>query len=156
MDARLVVAGACICALAAAGSYFDLRYRRLPNWLCGVALVGGIGLGLATGGWTDVATSLLHALIALAIAIGLFALGGIGAGDAKYYAALAAWFPLRDAPLLIAAVSLAGLALVLAWAAARLPAARRRRAAEDGDFAKLPYGVAIAAGAVAAFFVARL
>ena len=45
---------------------------------------------------------------------------------------------------------------VLAWAAARLPAARRRRAAEDGDFAKLPYGVAIAAGAVAAFFVARL
>jgi len=148
------VAGAlCLCAIAAVGAYLDARYRRLPNWLCGLALVAGIGLELATGGWPEVQSSLVHALLALVVGIGLFALGGIGAGDAKFYAALATWFPLREAPLLIVAVALSGLALLLAWVAIRLPAARRQRVAGNDAFAKLPYGLAISAGAVIAFFV---
>lgn len=153
MDAATAISGGILLAVAITGTWLDIRHRRLPNWLCGIALVAGIGFGLALGGWDALPTALLHFLIALVAGIGLFALGGIGAGDAKYYASLAAWFPLREAPLLIGTVSLAGLALLIAW----LPWRMRRRARgrypseEDALFDKLPYGVAISLGALATF-----
>ena len=84
-----------LAAIAVTGSYLDLRTRRLPNWLCLAGLVAGLAFGLAVGGWPAAAIALLHALIALIVGAGLFALGGIGGGDAKFYAALAAWFPLQ-------------------------------------------------------------
>jgi prepilin peptidase CpaA len=151
MDALTVGASLALGTIAAIGSYLDLRYRRLPNWLCAIALVAGLALVVAMGSWGAVPSSLLHVLIALAVGIGLFALGAIGGGDAKFYAALAAWFPLRDGFLLIGAVSLAGLVLLAAWLPWRV-ARRRRQPPVDGDvFDKLPYGVAIALGAVVAF-----
>jgi prepilin peptidase CpaA len=153
MDVLTIVAGAVLVAIAAAGIWFDIRYRRLPNWLCLIALVAGIGFDVALGGWGLVPGALLHALIALGVGIGLFALGAIGAGDAKFYATLAVWFRLGQALLLLGMVSLAGLALLIVW----LPWQRRRRLRavtppdKDDLFDKLPYGVAIALGAAAAF-----
>jgi prepilin peptidase CpaA len=152
MDALAAGAATGLGTIAAIGAYLDLRYRRLPNWLCAIALAAGLILVPMMAGWGDLQSSLLHAFIALAIGIGLFALGSIGAGDAKFYAALAAWFPLRDGFLLIGAVSLAGLALLIAWLPWRVARRRRLPSPVDGDlFDKLPYGVAIALGAVIAF-----
>jgi prepilin peptidase CpaA len=155
MTLPIVAAEAVLVAIAAAGIWFDVRYRRLPNWLCLAALVAGLGFGAALGGWSGVPWALLHALIALAVGIGLFALGAVGAGDAKFYASLAVWFRLEQAPLMLGLVSLAGLGLLIVW----LPWQRRRRlraaAPPDGNdlFDKLPYGVAIAIGAAAAFML---
>ncbi len=151
MDGLLVGAGLWLGAIAATGAYLDLRYRRLPNWLCAIALVSGAAFVLAVGGWQDMAWSLAHAVAALAVGIGLYALGGIGAGDAKYYGALAAWFPLRYGLLLLGVVSLAGLLLLIVWFAWRLR--RRGKAPRSGDdpFDKLPYGMAIALGALFTF-----
>ena len=157
MDVVTPVAGTLLVLIASAGVWFDTRYRRLPNWLCGVALAGGIGFGLALGGWAVLPTVLIHFAIALFVGIALYMLGWIGAGDAKYYSSLAVWFPLRDASLLILAVSLAGLALLVAW----YPLRMRRRVLQaspsqkEALFDQLPYGVAIGLGAVATFALTR-
>lgn len=150
MDSLQIGAAAALASIAITGAYLDLRYRRLPNWLCAIGLIAGLGLGYAAGGAAWFGMSALHACLALAAGMGLFAIGAIGGGDAKYYAALAAWFPLRYGALLIVSVSLAGLALLVVW----LPLRRWRKdrgAPADDAFRKLPYGVAIATGAILAF-----
>lgn len=146
--------------IAATGMWLDVRYRRLPNWLCAVTLIAGIALA-STSGAAIVQGQILHAAIALVLGIALFAMGWIGGGDAKYYAALAAWFPLSDAPLLLIAVSLAGFGLLVAWFA--LGGRRRKRrtvsslsADDDAVFGSLPFGVAISVGALAAFWLTRV
>lgn len=63
-------------------TWFDLRERRIPNWLCLAAFAAGMALhwqeALAGGG--------LAALVYGA----LFMLGGVGAGDAKLMITLGA------------------------------------------------------------------
>lgn len=147
-----VAAGLWLGALALTGGYLDLRWRRLPNWLALVSLVSGLGWGVALAGWPAAPPALLHGLLALLVGIGLFALGGFGGGDAKFYAALATWFPLRDGPLLLATVSITGLLVLALWFAwkATLPANRRRQA-KGTAFDGVPYGIAIGIGAIITF-----
>lgn len=148
------IGGLLLAAIALTGAWLDLRTRRLPNWLCGLGFVAGLGFTVMTGGWTMAGAALLHALIALIVGAGLFAMGGIGGGDAKFYAALAAWFPLWDGLGLLVSVSLTGLALLIVWFVLRQRLMRAHSGLpEDSDFRKLPYGVAIAVGALVAFFM---
>lgn len=139
---------ALLALIAAAACYFDITQRRLPNWLCLAALVAGLVFTGLTGGPIDLGMAAVHAVAALLVGMALYALGAIGAGDAKFYAALAAWFSLWLAPVLLLWVSLCGLVLVVVWFAWRRSL---RRARKDDVFAKLPYGVAIAVGGLAAF-----
>jgi len=88
-------------------------------------------------------------LLALLVGMALFRFGWIGGGDAKFYAAMAAWFPLRSSLQLLLAVSLAGLAVVLLWFVYRR-ATHVRPGAKNDSFAMVPYGVAVAVGAIAA------
>ncbi|MEP3049776.1 MAG: prepilin peptidase [Erythrobacter sp.] len=144
-------------------AWFDVKYRRLPNWLAGLILVLGIAWAFFGGGPMGLGSNLLHGAIALTIGFGLFAVGWIGGGDAKTYAALAANFPMPLALSLIALVSIAMLVIALIW----LPVSRLRRRARknnedqaapeqgnqdreaDDNFAKIPLGIAIAAGGIA-------
>lgn len=145
-----MIAGLCgLLAIGLVGAYFDLRFRRLPNWLCLCALTGGLALGLAQHGPGWMGMSLLHALIALIGGMVLFTFRIIGGGDAKFYAGLAGWFPLKFGATMLAATALAGLVLSLVWLAFRpKPAAPVEDSEIAADFAKLPYGLAIAAGAI--------
>lgn len=140
---------AVLAALGLLACWFDIRERRLPNWLVLVTLATGLGLA-ARQGLDVLPWHLAHAGIALIVGIGLYAIRALGAGDAKYYAALAAWFTLGNALKLVMAVSFAGLFLALGWLAWRKfsgnPAPRKP--VEDMD--KVPFGVAMAAGAVLA------
>lgn len=81
----------------------------------------------------------------------MFSLGIIGGGDAKFYAALAAWFPLQRGFELLLLTSLAGLGLFLAWFVIRRIQRKPivRKATDPMD--KLPYGLAIGLGAIWAF-----
>lgn len=143
-----------LAGIGLTGAWLDLRTRRLPNWLCGLGFVAGIAFALATGGWTMAGAALLHALLALVVGAGLFALGGIGGGDAKFYAALAAWFPLKAGLQLLVCVSLTGLLLLIVWVLIRQRLMQAHSGLpKDSDFRKLPYGVAIAGGALVAFFM---
>lgn len=133
-------------------SYLDLFRRVLPNWLSGVAFLAGLAGTLVEGGAAMAGSALLHAFIVLLVGMGLFAAKVIGGGDAKFYAGVAAWFPLGQALFLFVSVALAGLLLIPIWLVVRQLRKPAGGLAERNDaFSKLPYGVAISLGACVAF-----
>lgn len=134
--------------LCLAAAWTDLRYRRLPNWLCALTLAAGLGIVLAQGGAQALPGHLLHAGLALVVGIALFAVRIIGGGDAKFYTAIAAWFALGQAMRLLLSVSLSGLALFLAWFVFRRLTRQPISRPGEADTGKFPYGIAIAAGAM--------
>lgn len=141
-----------IAILAIAGlvvSVSDVRLRIIPNWLCALVLAGGLIFALVSGGWPSLGSAAMHFVLALLGGMLLFAAGVIGGGDAKYYAAVAAWFSLRDGLFLFVSVALCGLFVLVGWfLARRLTAARSLGPGVQDSYAKLPYGVAISLGAV--------
>ena len=137
--------------LLATGGYAawsDVKYRRLPNLL--TLVVAGLGLSYTAivASLNAAASGLLHGVVALLVGLALYSRGMMGGGDIKYYAAIATWFPLSQAFRLLGMVSLAGLALLAGWLVWRRLISQpiKFKASEAGD--KLPFGVAIAAGAV--------
>lgn len=152
---------------AIAAAYYDLRVRRIPNWLnlCGVVL----GLGLNTyfeslhGTWT--ATSGL--LLALCIYTPLYVLKGMGAGDVKLMAAIGAisgpanWLFIFIATALLGGVISLTLVvlkkragqtvsnisvIVTQLAQGQSPARRDGLSIYDERSLKMPHGAVIAAG----------
>jgi len=67
---------------------FDLRTRRIPNWLVGLGLVTGVGMHSFVGGTEGLWYSSKGAGVALLIYFPLFALRAMGAGDGKLMAAV--------------------------------------------------------------------
>ena len=140
-----VLTGTGLCA-----AWLDAKFRRLPNAL--VAAVAGLGLAATAGysGWANAGSGALHATIALVIGLALYSRGIIGGGDVKYYAGVAAWFPLASGFRLLSFVSLAGLGLVASWYLWKRAVGPSASLASAADQNKLPFGIAIAAGAVLA------
>ena len=77
-----------LLVIAAAG--FDLRQRRIPNWLALIGLLSGIAMNTFLFETAGLWISLKGAGLALAIYVPLFALRAMGAGDAKLMAAVGA------------------------------------------------------------------
>lgn len=144
---------AALLALPAGyGALLDWRERRLPNWLCGVTLLAGLAVTVALSGLAAVPAHLWHAALALLVGMALFAPGLIGGGDAKFYAAIAVWFPLAEGFRLLLLVGLAGLVLTVALWGLVWRRNGAEPAARNGGIQPrtVPYGVAIGAGALAA------
>ena len=149
-----VIAGSGLALLALIGAWLDLATRRLPNWLSLASAIGGLTASFVLHGIAGAGSGLLHGLAALVVGMILFRFGAVGGGDAKFYAGTAMWFGIAQAARLLLGVSLAGLALFAIWFAARRLRGRKivRRSTDDAD--KFPYGIAIAAGAIMAWFTA--
>lgn len=139
----IAMAGLCL-----AGSWLDIAQRRLPNWLSALALLGGLALACATGGVPALGWHTLHAIVALAAGMGLYAFRAIGAGDVKYYAGLASWFPIDEGVRLFVTVALAGAIVLLFWAAVRRAHGQKIFTLDATAQSGVPYGVAIAMGAI--------
>ncbi len=149
MDSALfpIIANLGLAAQCCVAAYMDFRHRQLPNLLCLSVLGTGIVAGLITHDLTWVGLSLAHAVLALLVGIALFAGKVIGGGDAKFYAAVAAWLPLTYGFLMLGAVAACGLVLALAWFPVRARiAALAPDPATAKEFRKVPFGLAIAAG----------
>ena len=144
-----------LTVLLAIGAYTDVTARRLPNWLSLILLVTGLALAATQGGWSAVGWHSAHAGIALLVGMALFATGGIGGGDAKFYTGLAAWFALADGLDLLLWVSIAGIVLIIGWIVLKRTV-MSGRAKPEGDFAKFPYGLAIALGGIIAAWLPLL
>lgn len=127
------------------GAASDIKSRILPNWLAALLLVFGLAFAFTSGGLEALGWHAAHSATALLVGMMLFAVGFVGAGDAKFYAGLAAFFPLSLGLELIFLVAVAGGILALCWLIAR-KFAGKNNGAPKGNHAKLPYGVAIAAG----------
>lgn len=154
MDADLLWP-AGLTLLLAFGAFSDIRERRLPNWLSLALLVLGLAHAFSIGGFSAMGWHAAHMAIALAVGMALFAGNIIGGGDAKFYAGMAAFFPLSVGLNLVLTVTIIGGLAVMVWIVGRriLGAERLSR---DNPGGKFPYGVAIAAGAMLVAWQAAL
>jgi prepilin peptidase CpaA len=138
------IAFALLACLAAYGAWTDVTRRHISNWLSLATLVAGLGFAAYVATPTLFLLHLAHFAVALAIGMGLFAVGAWGGGDGKFYAAVAAWFPLGAFFNLVLAISMVGFAMLVVM----LVKSRRNLFRKDSK--GVPYGVAIGMGAVLA------
>ncbi len=154
MSAATVVMLGLAGLLAAAGCVDVLRLR-IPNSLP-IAIAA---LFLLTASQfpaeIDWVSHLAAAGTIFAAGAALFAVGGLGGGDVKLFAAAALWSGLPVLPIFLFAVATSGLVLALlltplrAAGIGRWLSGRGIKAASLERGAGLPYAVAIAAGSVA-------
>jgi len=153
-----LAASICFCATVAWAAVTDLVTLRIRNDL--VLFLAAVYFSLApiAGiGWGEIASSAAVASLVLVVMFVLFGLGWIGGGDAKLAAVAALWLGGGQALEFVFGTALAGGALALLLLqfrniplpgfALRFPWALRLHAAGSG----VPYGVAIAAGALLVF-----
>lgn len=159
-----LVIGLVAAVLAAA--WRDLAVRRIPDPLSASIAAAAILLRVVEGPGA-LAASLAAALALFVLLFALFARGWLGGGDVKLATALALGLPPQGIWTLVVATALAGGVLASGYllmhrlAAGPVAPTRRRSAilarvaaAEAWRIRRrgpLPYGIAIAAGALTAF-----
>jgi len=74
--------------VAVIAGLYDLRYRRVPNWLVLGGLAAGLGLNTWVNGFGGLGTSLKGAGLALLVYLPLYLIRAMGAGDVKLMAAI--------------------------------------------------------------------
>lgn len=144
--------------LVIAAGIHDLTTMKIPNWISGLLILGFFPAAFMVG--LSPATVAVHfgvAVVALFVGMGLFALRVIGGGDAKLMAAACLWLGVSGSTMFILWTAVAGGAfcLVLIFARSQLrpyvqgaPHWIDTLLEPKGD---IPYGVAIAVGALMAF-----
>jgi prepilin peptidase CpaA len=146
-------------ALAILAALKDVTSYTIPNWISLALLAAFAPAALASGpGWAAVGLCLAVGVGLLLLGMGMFAAGWVGGGDAKLLAVCGLWLGWPAVLPFMLVTALAGGALTLiilnlrsGWFApivAGGPAWVRKLGAEGGD---IPYGVAIAVGALATF-----
>ena len=162
---------AFVAVMVAAG-FMDLRSRRIPNWLT----FGGLGAALvlrAFAGSDPLLDGLAGAGLGFLTGLLLFALRALGGGDGKLLITTGAFFGLKPFVGALLAIGILGGLLGIAEAIRRgviLPslynagnmikrgvtlgrAGRETQTLESPGAVKVPYGVAIAAGAILWWFL---
>jgi prepilin peptidase CpaA len=167
--------GAALGASLAA-AVTDIAWRRIPNILTGPLFLTGLAFAVWSGGWAGLAEGFLAAVLLAFPYILLFIFAGGGGGDAKLMGALGAWLGLINSGILLASVCICGIVLAFAFAISKgkfretlenislmlvcWTAAIRfggkdavltaKAAPAVSGMTKIPYGVAILAGALVA------
>jgi len=79
-----------LVALVTVAALWDLRVRRIPNWLTATGVVGGLGMNFALQGWSGLGSAAEGLGLALLVYVPLFLLRAMGGGDMKLMAAAGA------------------------------------------------------------------
>lgn len=157
------------CAMI--GGVWDVRTRRIPNWLTGPSILLGLILHLALSGWKAATTAALAGLIAGVIFLLFHLAGGMGAGDVKLITAVCTLAGLSRVPEILILTALSGGIFAIAMAlyhrrlketlsnVSVLAAHHGSRGlqphaelnVENAANIRLPYGIAIATGAALSF-----
>ena len=104
--------------VASVACAFDLRTRRIPNWLTFGSALLALGFRLAESGVSGVEHGILGWATGVAILLPPFLLGGMGAGDVKLVGALGAWLGPGETLWMAVYTSVAGAVMavmVSAW-----------------------------------------
>ena len=143
-------------ALLTTAATYDIVQRRIPNWtVLGllVLFIPTTWLGYTPTTWP---WSIAAFCVALAGSGALYLMGMIGAGDAKLFSATSLFAGLSNLLLLFVATTLVGGALALGMLILRPKSAMRaltKRGRGENGKRGVPYGVAIAAGAMIAGYI---
>jgi prepilin peptidase CpaA len=158
-----------VLLLAIAGAVTDLRTRRIPNRLTVTAMAAGLLLGIGAQAWGGLWQASSGVVIAFALLVLPFALGLVGAGDVKFLMAFGAFLgPLRTVEAFLWATAAGGLLAVAVLGVTHRGRARVLtswiqfknfiytrdpsvlKPATHSDTIAVPYGLALALGAVTA------
>jgi prepilin peptidase CpaA len=172
----LILFDLIIVTVTSLAVFFDLRVRRIPNWL----ILFGLGAGLILNfhrGLSGLSYSVIGFFIGVGAFIVPFSLGWIGAGDVKYSGVIGAMLGIKLLPRVLFYASVAAgimaIASVLvgrcqlgsfktAWYESKiavlsfgqvLPDAVNVRVSKGAS--SLPWGVALGAGTILAYFIDR-
>jgi prepilin peptidase CpaA len=156
---------ATLCAGLGTGAVIDVRHRRIPNIVCFLMAVAGVGFAATGVSRITLASSTMGLVIALVMMLPGHVFGATGAGDVKFFAAAGALLGAgRVLPaFLFMAIAGGVFAVGIAWRRGRLAQTVQRtarlcgrdadvRAAIESPAAhnRFPYGPAIAVGSVLA------
>ena len=155
--------------------YYDVRYRRIPNALVLMTLIGGLAINTSLTGFQGTVSSLEGFALAFIPMFLIHLFGAMGAGDVKLFGAVGSVLGVAMVPLTFVVVVMLGAALaiytmlrsgtvfstlhgVLRIFVGVLPGWEMPRFAIPSDRKHtIPYGVAIMAGSLlsSGIFVAR-
>ncbi len=88
--AHTIISSALLVPLALIITYFDGRFRRIPNAFVLATLASGLLVNTITGGWRGLLFSLGGCALAFVLMLVLHIFGAMGAGDVKLFAAIGA------------------------------------------------------------------
>ena len=92
-SALAAAGGVCFTLALVVASVWDIRSRRIPNWLViAVAVLGVCYSALMQSPLSGISRALLGMVIGFGLWIPFYALGMLGAGDVKLFAAASCWF----------------------------------------------------------------
>lgn len=145
--------------LVVIAALYDVTSYTIPNWISGLLILGffpaAFALGLPLGA---IGFHFGLGVAFLLVGMAMFALGWIGGGDAKLFAAAGLWLGWPAAATYLVIIGVAGGGLAMLLLTLRSSWIRPFVTLGPGWFGRLttpgesvPYGVAIAAGALAAF-----
>lgn len=158
--------GAVVVALL--GAWLDVIYRRIPNWLTYPAMCVALVVRFGLLGRLGLVEGLLGLVLCGGVFFLLFVVHAMGGGDVKLMAAVGAWVGYHHAVVALIVCALAGGLIALGYvivlkryrttffnitSLVRFHARRGLREnpklnLSSTDAVRMPYGVAIAAGAV--------
>ena len=172
-DTLTIVNYALLVPLAALITYYDARYRRIPNAFVLATLVAGLAINATLGGWQGLLASLGGFLAAFCLMLLLHVFGAMGAGDVKLFAAIGAVIGsslvvptflvvlLTGGVLAVVQMIRAGAVRETLWRVAQifvglLPGWELPRFSVPAERAKtIPYGVAITLGSLISLAIFR-
>jgi prepilin peptidase CpaA len=170
----LIVFDLIVVTVTSLSVFFDLRVRRIPNWLILFGLGAGLILNLYRG-TSQFSYSAIGFFGGIGIFIIPFSLGWIGAGDVKYFGVIGALLGVKWLPRVLfysaiaAGIIAIGAVLVgrcrlgflkSAWIECKIAALSFGRILPEtvntrvskGAYS-LPWGVALSVGTILAYFV---
>jgi prepilin peptidase CpaA len=169
----VTIAVAFLLPLALVITYYDVRYRRIPNTFVLATLATGIIVNAAGNGLDGALASLGGCLLAFTLMFILHVFGAMGAGDVKLFAAIGSvlgaslvlptFFVVVLTGGLLGVVTMfrtgqvrATLQNILMLLVGLLPGWKMPRLAVPTDRRKtIPYGVAITFGSLISLFLFR-
>ena len=159
--------------LAVLITYYDVRYRRIPNVFVLATLVSGLLINGILNGFAGLGASVGGCLVAFGMMFALHLFGAMGAGDVKLFAAIGSVVGLGlVVPTFVVVVLTGGVLAVVSTVRARavvetahrvlqiligfLPGWQVPRFAVPADRRMtIPYGVAITFGSLISLFLFR-
>jgi prepilin peptidase CpaA len=128
----------------------DWTRREIDQWLNAAIAISAPAFWYATGltAWPGIPIQLAIAAVFFILFMVPFALNQMAGGDLKLIGALALWFPLTVMIDIVVSFSIIGAALSLAFLAHNLMRKRQGKTQEPSIKVEVPYGIAIAFGAL--------
>lgn len=142
-----------LMALLALAALQDSVMLKISNYICGAVLLLGVTAAVIAGPQLALWENGLVFALALVVGTFLFGRGILGGGDVKLFAATVLWFDLGGATRLLVWTALSGgvlAVLIIVLRTLPWPEAVRSRVRVLQPKAGIPYGIAIAAGAIIA------